>query len=72
MVKKFTTERMHDRIRSAVLRVGAQMVATGVAKNAWWTATCPIHGETQHMAAIGGRCVECQKEGLEHGDVQDL
>jgi len=41
------------------LRMGAN-----VAKNAWWEADCPKHGKTQHLASLGGNCVECQREKL--------
>lgn len=36
-----------------------------VAKNAWWMAVCPKHGETQHLGCLDGACVECQRERLE-------
>ncbi len=35
-----------------------------VAKNSWWMADCPKHGETAHLGAIGGNCEKCQKERL--------
>jgi hypothetical protein len=43
--------------REHCLRMGAN-----VAKNAWWMAVCPKHGETQHLGYLGGACVVCQRE----------
>lgn len=36
-----------------------------VAKNSWWLAECPKHGNTTHLAVLGGRCTRCQDESLE-------
>jgi hypothetical protein len=36
-----------------------------VAKNSWWMALCPKHGQTQHLGYLGGACVECQKERVQ-------
>lgn len=33
-------------------------------RQGWWYADCPRHGIQQHLDALGGRCVECQRESL--------
>ncbi len=36
----------------------------GVAKNAWWYALCPVHGEQRHLGVLDGACERCQAERL--------
>ena len=33
--------------------------AASVAKNSWWYAQCPKHGQTEHLSYLGGRCYKC-------------
>jgi hypothetical protein len=30
-----------------------------VGKNSWWYAQCPVHGNTEHLSYLGGRCYKC-------------
>lgn len=34
-------------------------------RNTFWIATCPKHGETDHLSYLGGACTKCHQEGLE-------
>lgn len=49
--------------RDRMLR-GLPQEAT-VAKNAWFYADCPKHGQQPHLGVLGGACPLCHQAGLE-------
>lgn len=33
-------------------------------RHGWYYAECPVHGRTEHLTYLGGRCAKCQDEAL--------